>query len=335
MPAPMTLMIHSSKFLGLPCATALDTLASTTPAKHLICSSERGEGGGGKPRALQQAAGTAGHLEPGAGMGCGVGWAARALGAPSAGSEGRRAAFPARLPACRLRRAGRVCRRRGRHGGMHRGGRQGARGGCTCLVLLVQCRDVVLEGVGHPAVFQPDVGDTLQCVPRRVALAHGCGGAGGAQSSVWGGGGGSGTLGGGACGHERVAAALAAQAQGPSAAGQRAARCCHATGFHGDRHGGCSGPAAPDMGGAFAGRQVGPGWARPGCLLVSGARHPRPARPPTRVQQVVKVLVVREDDVAAHVEQEALGGDIGARKAAGLRLLRQHGVRRRGGGLPC
>ena len=50
---------------------------------------------------------------------------------------------------------------------------------------------------------------------------------------------------------------------------------------------------------------------------------PAAAPRPTLIQQVIEVLVVAEDDMAAHVEQEALGGDIGAGQAA--RLLRlQH-----------
>lgn len=39
MPGPMTRRIHSSKLAGLPCATVLRTLASTTPVRHLIWSS--------------------------------------------------------------------------------------------------------------------------------------------------------------------------------------------------------------------------------------------------------------------------------------------------------
>ncbi len=50
-----------------------------------------------------------------------------------------------------------------------------------------------------------------------------------------------------------------------------------------------------------------------------------PITAPTRVQQVVKVLVVREDDVAAHVKQETLGGDVCAGQAA--RLLGLQGSR--------
>ena len=38
MPVPMTRRIHSSKVLGLVWATALATLASDTPDKHLICT---------------------------------------------------------------------------------------------------------------------------------------------------------------------------------------------------------------------------------------------------------------------------------------------------------
>ncbi len=38
MPSPMTRMIHSSKFLGLPWAVVLATLASISPVRQLICS---------------------------------------------------------------------------------------------------------------------------------------------------------------------------------------------------------------------------------------------------------------------------------------------------------
>jgi hypothetical protein len=44
------------------------------------------------------------------------------------------------------------------------------------------------------------------------------------------------------------------------------------------------------------------------------------------VQQLIKVLVVAEDDVAAHVEEEALGREVRARQAAGLiRLVSARG----------
>ena len=51
------------------------------------------------------------------------------------------------------------------------------------------------------------------------------------------------------------------------------------------------------------------------------ARGNELAAAPTGVEQVVKVLVVAEDHVAAHVKKEALGGDICACQAACLRLL--------------
>lgn len=41
MPSPMTRMIHSSKFLGLPWAVVLATLASTSPVKQLICNTNQ------------------------------------------------------------------------------------------------------------------------------------------------------------------------------------------------------------------------------------------------------------------------------------------------------
>lgn len=38
MPSPITLMIHSSKFLGLPETVVFLTLASTSPVRQLICN---------------------------------------------------------------------------------------------------------------------------------------------------------------------------------------------------------------------------------------------------------------------------------------------------------
>lgn len=39
-------------------------------------------------------------------------------------------------------------------------------------MLLGKGSDVVLEGVGHPAVADPHIADTLQGVPEVISLAH-------------------------------------------------------------------------------------------------------------------------------------------------------------------
>ena len=44
------------------------------------------------------------------------------------------------------------------------------------------------------------------------------------------------------------------------------------------------------------------------------------------VDELIEVLVVAEDDVAAHVEEEALRRNIGARQAASLVRLRACGI---------
>ena len=44
----------------------------------------------------------------------------------------------------------------------------------TDLVFLGQCADIVLEWVGHPAVFDPDVGHPLKSVPKVWARPNCC-----------------------------------------------------------------------------------------------------------------------------------------------------------------
>ena len=46
--------------------------------------------------------------------------------------------------------------------------------GLVHLVILWQCGNVVLEGVGHPAITDPDVAYSLQGVPHFITLAQGC-----------------------------------------------------------------------------------------------------------------------------------------------------------------
>ena len=42
------------------------------------------------------------------------------------------------------------------------------------LVFLGQSRDIVLEGVGHPAVLDPHIADALQGVPETIPRPHCC-----------------------------------------------------------------------------------------------------------------------------------------------------------------
>ena len=161
------------------------------------------------------------------------------------------------------------------------------------LVVLVQRADVVLEGVCHPAVLQPHVRHTLQRVPGVGAAPDGC-------SST------------------------------RSSAGQA---CVYVVGV-------CIGWGGQGVGWQHAACIASIHALLPASVAAAPSSSSRAARPPHRpalprrtcVEQVVKVLVVREDDVAAHVKQESFWGDVGAGQAARLGLLQRAGRQQQAGG---